>query len=157
MDKNNYVSASSNDRALTPTHLERIGQSTSPVIVVDGVFTPQATVKETTGPLERSYALVVRLLPVTAIYLVFSITIAIAFEFRMVWGLLIFAALTWLSYYTLDAAERYDSATGVEHHRIDAAKELASQKMEYDAQLRREITAAYLKQLEGPHDPKAEK
>jgi hypothetical protein len=153
MEKNNYVSGSSS-RALTPAHLERIGQATEPVIMVDAVFTPQATVKETTGPLERSYALVVRLLPVTAIYLVFSITIAIAFDFRMVWGLIIFAALTWWSYYTLDAAERYDSATGVEHHRIDAAKELASEKMSYDAQLRREITQAYIKQLGGGDDPK---
>jgi hypothetical protein len=153
MEKNNYVSGSSS-RALTPAHLERIGQSTETVIMVDAVFTPQATVKETTGPLERSYALVVRLLPVTAIYLVFSIAISLAFEFRMIWGLIIFAALTWWSYYTLDAAERYDSATGVEHHRIDAAKELASEKMSYDAQLRREVVGAYLKQLGGSDDPK---
>jgi hypothetical protein len=156
MEKNNYVSGSSS-RALTPAHLERIGQATEPVIMVDAVFTPQATVKETTGPLERSYALVVRLLPVTAIYLVFSITIAIAFDFRMVWGLIIFAGLTWWSYYSLDAAERYDSATGVEHHRIDAAKELASQKMAYDDRRREQITAAFIKSLEGPHDPKATK
>lgn len=150
---NNYVSGSSS-RALTPAQLDRIGQATDPVIVVDAAFTPQNSIKESTGPLERSYALVVRLLPVTAIYLVFSITISLAFEFRMVWGLIIFAALTWWSYYSLDAAERWDSATGVEHHRIDAAKELASEKMGYDAQLKREITQAYIKQLGGGDDPK---
>jgi hypothetical protein len=132
--------------------LDRVAQQT-PVIVLDQAFQPQATVKETSDPLVRSKALVVRLLPVTLIYLVLSIALAFAFNFRMVWGLLIFAGLCWFSYYSLDAAERYDSATGVEHHRIDAAERLASQKMEYDAQLRREVTQAYLKQLESPkHD-----
>jgi hypothetical protein len=97
--------------------------------------------------MERSKALIVRLLPVTAIYLVLSVALAFAFNVALVWAFVAFAGLTWFSYYSLDASERYDSATGVEHHRIDAAERLASQKMEYDAQLRREITQAYLKQL----------
>jgi hypothetical protein len=124
--------------------------SDPPVVVVDAAFTPQYSTKETTTPVNRSTALLIRLAPVTAIYLIFAITIAIAFELRMVWGMLIFAALTWWSYYTMDAAERWDSATGVEHHRIEAAKDLAEQKMAYDAQVRMQITQAYLKQLEGP-------
>jgi hypothetical protein len=138
--------------AITPAQaqqMERITQQ-APVIIVDQAFQPQPTIKETTGPMERSKALIVRLLPVSAIYMVLAIALAFAFNVALVWAFVGFAALTWWSYYTLDAAERYDSATGVEHHRIDAAERLASQKMDYDAQLRREVTQAYLKQLEGP-------
>lgn len=132
--------------------LDRVAQQT-PVIIVDQAFQPQNTIKETTGPMERSKALIVRLLPVSLIYMVLAIALAFAFNVALVWAFVAFAALTWWSYYSLDASERYDSATGVEHHRIDAAERLASQKMEYDAQLRREITQAYLKQLESPkHD-----
>mgnify|MGYP007009266425 CR=1 FL=1 len=135
--------------AITPAQaqqLDRVAQQQS-VIMVDQAFTPQATVKETSDPLVRSKALVVRLLPVSLIYLVLAVALAFAFNVALVWSFVAFAALTWWSYYSLDASERYDSATGVEHHRIDAAERLASQKMEYDAQLRREITQAYLKQL----------
>ena len=140
---------------ITPSaaqQLDRVAQAQTPVIMVDQAFQAQSTIKETTGPMERSQALIVRLLPVTLIYLVLSVALAIAFNVALVWAFVGFAALTWWSYYSLDASERYDSATGVEHHRIDAAERLASQKMAHDAQLRREITQAYLKQLEGPHD-----
>ena len=136
--------------AITPAQaqqLDRAAQAQAPVIMVDQAFQPQPTIKETTGPMERSKALIVRLLPVTLIYLVLSVALAFAFNVSLVWAFVGFAGLTWWSYYSLDASERYDSATGVEHHRIDAAERLASQKMEYDAQLRREITQAYLKQL----------
>jgi hypothetical protein len=127
-------------------------------IVVDMAFQPQATVKETTTPVDRSVALVIRLAPVTAIYLVLSIALALAFNVALVWAFVGFAALTWWSYYSLDAAERYDSATGVEHHRIDAAERLASQKIEADKETRLMITRAYLKQLEGPtHDTQTTK
>jgi hypothetical protein len=121
-----------------------------PMIRVDQAFQAQSTTRETTGPMERSKALIVRLLPVSTIYMVLAIALAFAFNVALVWAFVAFAGLTWWSYYTLDVAERYDSATGVEHHRIDAAERLASQKMAYDVQLRREITQAYLKQLEGP-------
>jgi hypothetical protein len=130
--------------------LDRVAQAQTPVIMVDQAFQPQSTIKETTGPMERSKALIVRLLPVSLIYMVLAIALAFAFNVALVWAFVAFAGLTWLSYYSLDSAERYDSATGVEHHRIDAAERLASQKMEHDAQLRKEITAAFLKQLEGP-------
>jgi hypothetical protein len=130
--------------------LERIGQPQTPVIMVDQAFQPQSTIRETTGPMERSKALIVRLLPVSAIYMVLAIALALAFNVALVWAFVAFAGLTWWSYYSLDASERYDSATGVEHHRIDAAERLAEKKMAHDAQLRKEITAAFLKQLEGP-------
>jgi hypothetical protein len=120
-----------------------------PIMVVDAVFTPQATVKETVTPVDRSVALVIRLAPVSAIYMVLAIALALAFNVALVWAFVGFAALTWWSYYSLDAAERYDSATGVEHHRIDAAERLASQKIEADSAVRMQITRAYLKQLEG--------
>src|SRR5215212_4004303 len=92
--------------------LDRVAQQ-APVIIVDQAFQPQSTIKETTGPMERSKALIVRLLPVTAIYLVLSLALAFAFNVALVWAFVGFAALTWWSYYTLDSAERYDSATGV--------------------------------------------
>jgi hypothetical protein len=144
------IASPSQTYQITPAQaqqLDHAAQAQMPVIIVDQAFQPQSTIKETTGPMERSKALIVRLLPVTAIYLVLSLALAFAFNVALVWAFVGFAALTWWSYYTLDSAERYDSATGVEHHRIDAAERLASQKMEYDAQIRREITQAYLKQL----------
>jgi hypothetical protein len=122
-------------------------------IVVDAVFTPQATVKEAVTPIDRSVALVIRLLPNTLIWLVLTIPLALAFNVSMLWALIAFALLTFWSYREHDAAERYDSATGVEHHRIDAAERLTSQKIEADKQVRMKILADYIKTLEGPtHD-----
>jgi len=130
--------------------LDYLAQPAQPPMQVDTVFVPQATVRETATPVDRSHALLLRLLPITLVWLVLAIALAFALHIEFAFTFVLFAALTWWSYYTMDGQERYDSATGVEHHRIDAAERLASQKMEYDAQLRREITQAYLKQLEGP-------
>jgi hypothetical protein len=157
MTGNNYVSGSDNHRALTPAHLERIGQSTDPVIMVDAVFTPQSTIKETTGPVERSVGLVIRLLPYTLVWMSLTIPLALALQVSMLWAFIAFSLLTYWSYREHDAAERGDSAVGLEKYRIDAAERLASEKMAYDDRRREQITAAFIKSLEGPHDPKATK
>lgn len=137
---------------ITPSQakrLENMAQTDNTILVPDQAFNPQATTKESTSPMERSKALIVRLLPVTLIYLVLSVALALAFNVALVWAFVGFAALTWWSYYSLDASERYDSATGVEHHRIEAAKEVALQKLANDRAQQQEITQAYIKMLGG--------
>lgn len=138
--------------AITPAQaqqLDRAVQAQTPVIMVDAAFAPQASTQEQATPVGRSLGLVIRLLPFSLIWLVLSLAISLWLDVGEIPGFIMFGVLTATSYYAMDKNERYDSATGVEHHRIDAAERLASQKMEYDAQLRREITQAYLKQLGG--------
>lgn len=129
--------------------LEGMQQNRAPITVPDQAFNPQATTTESATPIERSKALIVRLAPVTIIYLVLSVSIAIVLSVDLAWAFVVFAALTALSYYNMDASERYDSATGVEHHRIEAAKAVALQKLENDRQAQREITQTYIKFLGG--------
>lgn len=124
-------------------------QSAPPVVVVDSAFAGIKTTTEETTPISRSLALILRLLPFTVVWMVLALAVSILLNLGEIPGFIIFAVLTAVTYYALDRSERYDSATGVEHHRIDAAERLAMTKMTHDATLRREITAAYLKQLGG--------
>jgi hypothetical protein len=153
MEKNNYVSGSSS-RALTPAHLERIGQAAEPVIMVDAAFTPQNSIKESTGPVERSKGLLLRLIPSTIICGGVSWAVSGVLALNSPTAFLIFFGLMFLWYKSMDDNERWDSATGVEHHRIDAAERLADTKMAHDARLKEKVMNAYLKQLGGGDDPK---
>ena len=137
---------------ITPSQarrLENMAQPDSTILIPDQAFNPQATTKESTGPMERSKALIVRLLPVSVIYMVLAIALAFAFNVALAWAFVAFAGLTAFSYYNMDNLERYDSATGVEHHRIEAAKEVALQKLANDRAQQQEITQAYIKMLGG--------
>ncbi len=137
---------------ITPSQARRLENMTQPdnaILIPDQAFNPQATTKESTGPMERSKALIVRLIPVTLIYLVLSVALAFAFNVALVWAFVAFAGLTAFSYYNMDNLERYDSASGIEHHRIEAAKEVALQKLANDRAQQQEITQAYIKMLGG--------
>jgi len=139
--------------AITPAQaqqLDRMTQPVTPAVQVDTVFVPQATVRETATPVKRAIALTIRVLPFTVVWLVLAIGIVWKFQFDSADAFLIFAVLTAVTYYGLGGQEYQYSTNGLERHRIDMATHLASQKMAYDAQLRREITQAFLKQLGGP-------
>jgi hypothetical protein len=121
-----------------------------PGVSVEPVFVPQDSVRENATPLQRSLALIVRLLPFTAIWLILSLAVVWMLDVDEIVGYLLFALLTASTYYRMDRSEREFSTNGLERHRIDVAAGLVREKLRTDARMRREITQAYLKYLEGP-------
>ena len=120
----------------------------APTIMVEQAFQAQEGADERTSGKDRSVALVIRLLPITAIWLVLSIGIVWKFNLQNNDAVLIFAALTALTFYSMDKNERYDSKHGVEHHKIDSAVFLTERKLEHDQELKKMALEATLKQLE---------
>lgn len=130
-----------------------------PHTVVDSVFQAQATKQESATPIDRSVALIIRLIPITGVWLVLSVALVLVLGVNMQVGFIAFAGLTALSYYKLDDRERFDSPVGVEHHRIDAAHDLAIRKLEHDATLKRELLQTWAQSIgEGSkhHDDRAQ-
>lgn len=118
-------------------------------VIVDEAFRAQTTNQESATPIDRSLALGIRLVPITLVWLVLSVGIVWAMKAELSYAFILFAMLTVWSYYKLDASERYDSPVGVEHHRLDAAERLASQKMEYEDRRAFMVTEAFIRHLEG--------
>ena len=71
----------------------------SPVVMVEQAFQAQEGADERTSGKDRSVALVIRLLPITAIWLVLSIGIVWKFNLQNNDAVLIFAALTAVTFY----------------------------------------------------------
>ena len=108
-------------------------------------------VSEQTNATERSVALVVRLAPFSAVWLVLAVAIGVAARSSVV-GLLAFALLTGATYAAMDRTEYRFSRNGLERHRIDAAERIALEQMAHVQELRRMALEMYLRQLEGVGD-----
>ena len=119
----------------------------APTIMVEQAFTAQEGADERTSGKDRSVALVIRLLPITVVWLVLSIGVVWKFQLGREDTVLIFAVLTALTFYSMDKNERYDSKHGVEHHKIDSAVYLTERKLEHDQELKSMALQATLKQL----------
>jgi hypothetical protein len=128
--------------------LEGMARPAAQAVEVAGVFTPQRSLQERTGPFERSLALVVRLLPFSAIWLVLAVGIVWGFNTSASAGFLIFAALTAVTYYLLSGQEYAHSGAGVERHRIDVAYALKMEEMAHQQELRRMALESTLKLME---------
>jgi hypothetical protein len=117
-----------------------------------GAFQSQEGADERTSGMDRSKALITRLIPFSVVWLVLTCGIVWKLSLEGIDGFLIFGVLTAFTYYKLDKSERHDSKHGVEHHRIDSATYLAERQMEMEQENRRAIVQAYIKHLEGDNN-----
>ncbi|MCB9150934.1 MAG: hypothetical protein H6641_19435 [Caldilineaceae bacterium] len=120
-------------------------------IYIENALQAHDGVSEQTNATERSVALVVRLAPFSAVWLVLAVAIGVAARSSVV-GLLAFALLTGATYAAMDRTEYRFSRNGLERHRIDAAERIALEQMAHVQELRRMALEMYLRQLEGVGD-----
>jgi hypothetical protein len=122
--------------------------SQTPLNLDGTAFAAQEGANEVTSGMDRSTALVVRLIPFSIVWLVLACGLVWKLALERVDGFLIFGVLTALTYYAMDKNERSDSKHGVERHRIDKAAEVTLTIAAQDHELRREIVRAYIHHLE---------
>lgn len=128
----------------------------APVIMVEQAFTAQEGADERTSGKDRSFAFLLRLAPLVALWAILGLLVAFVLVAMIetdeatsaAVGLTVFVYLSYRSYAGADERERYDSRNGVEHHRIDVAENLTLKKMDHDQELKRMALEATLKQLE---------
>ena len=120
------------------------------------VWAPTPAIVEQSTPVQRAQALMIRQLLLLVIWLVLAIAAGLAaWQFAKLgggasalFGLAVFGGCAAASFVALDRAERSDSATGLEKHRIDRAAELERLRLKQDHELRRQALDAYLNYLE---------
>ena len=116
----------------------------SPLRALDGAT-------ERTSGLDRSYALVIRLIPFTVGWLVLAIGVSWATAMGGAFTLILFSGLTACTYGWLDRQERQFSRNGIERYKIDTLADLKLAEMKHAQELRRMALTAHLKML-GVHD-----
>jgi hypothetical protein len=123
-------------------------QTGQPSIVIENALNGLDTTREEATPVTRSVGLVIRLVPFTIAWIALSIAIPWMLDLDEVASLLIFSVLMAYTYYRLDLSERYDSAAGIEHHKIDATERVHLARLEHEANLRRLALETTMKMLE---------
>lgn len=117
-------------------------------VIVDEALTTLEGAKETTNGMDRSKALVVRLMPYSAVWLVLSVGVSWAASMGGWFVLIFFAALTSVTYAYLDRQEYQFSRNGLERHKVDTLADLKRDEMAHQQELRRMALEATLKMLE---------
>jgi hypothetical protein len=129
------------------------------IVEVQRIFEAQAGADERTSGMDRSNALVVRMLPFGCASLCLAFVAALVFalngggEWSAPVALLVLALCLAYTYSHMDARERDYSRAGLERHRINTAAALKSQELAQQHELRRAALAQYMRTLEGQnHD-----
>ena len=116
---------------------------------------PSDALHERTDARDRAAGFVLRLVPLTLIWLILSTAAAIVLGMLAgtVWaavgGLMLWGVLTAITYLAHDSQERRYAAGGIERHRLDLAHDLEKSKQEHEQEIRRAVITSYLKRLEG--------
>lgn len=139
-------------------------EDTGPAIYVDTAGTwsnvAPATAEHTSGR-DRARALMWRALPLLAILggIALAITITasklaggLGFGWFVSTLLLLWGISGLLAYLYLSSEENYHSSTGVEHHRIDSAENIAIEQIHADKEVRLGALRAYMNMLESKAD-----
>lgn len=121
----------------------------APTVVVERVFDAQDGAQERTSGVDRSVALLIRMMPFTFVWAVLAVAVAWAFDGSVGGGFFAFAVLSAATFVYLDRQERDYSRAGLERHRIDTAASLKAMELQHTHQLRREMMNKYLEHLEG--------
>lgn len=146
----NYVPAMPDRRPDPPAAV----LAPAPSATIDA-WRPADAIHETTDARDRATGFVLRMLPLTAIWLILSTAAAIVLGMLAgtVWaavgGLMLWGVLTAITYLAHDTQERRFAAGGIERHRLDLAHDLERRRIEHDAEARRAVIQAYLKRMEG--------
>lgn len=93
-------------------------------------------------------ALILRLTPYSLVWLVLSVGVSWAASMGGWFVLILFAALTSVTYAYLDRQEYQFSRNGLERHKVDTLADLKRDEMTHQQELRRMALAATLKMLE---------
>ena len=117
-------------------------------VIVDDALTTLEGARESTSGMDRSKALVVRLMPYSAVWLVLSVGVSWAASMGGWFVLIFFAALTSVTYAYLDRTEYQFSRNGLERHKVDTLAGLKRDEMAHQQELRRMALEATLKMLE---------
>lgn len=117
-------------------------------VIVDEALTTLEGAREVTSGMDRSKALVVRLMPYSAVWLVLSVGVSWAASMGGWFVLICFAALTSCTYAYLDRTEYQFSRNGLERHKVDTLAGLKRDEMSHQQELRRMALEATLKMLE---------
>ena len=121
------------------------------VIVDDALQTLEGSTEKTSG-MDRSLALVVRLIPFSVVWLVLAVGVAWAADMGDWFTLCLFSGLTAVTYAYLDRQEYKYSRNGLEIHKVDTLADLKRDEMSHQQELRRMALEATLKMLEVRND-----
>lgn len=116
-------------------------------VIVDDALTTLEGSHERTTSMDRSKALVVRLMPYSAVWLVLSVGVAWWASMGGWFVLVAFAALTSVTYAYLDRTEYQFSRNGLERHKVNTLASLKRDEMSHQYELRRMALDAHLKML----------
>lgn len=147
MKKNNYVAAVSVQRQRQDI-VDVTAVSTMPAtIYVDAPLQTLQGASEKTSGMDRSMALIVRLMPFTVVWLVLAVGVSWAAAMGGSFTLVMFAGLTSITYAYLDRQERQFSRNGLERHKVNTLADLKLAEMDHVQELRRMALHAHLKML----------
>jgi hypothetical protein len=117
-------------------------------VMVEPAFTSHDGAEERTSGMDRSKALVVRLIPFWSISLVLAAGMAWHFEWGAAWAIINWGCVCAGVYLLFDKRERADSRNGVERYRIDKAFELRKLELQHDHELKHMALETYLEVVE---------
>lgn len=138
----------------TPTRRQQLARQAADIanvpttVVVDDALQTLEGSTEKTNAMERSQALVVRLLPFSAVWLVLSIGVSEAASMGGWFTLCMFSGLTAVTYAYLDRQEYQFSRNGLERHKVNTLASLKRDEMAHQQELRRMALESTLKMLE---------
>lgn len=149
----------SNASFVAPAHIQKHTQASGlsslvPQIVdVDASMTVREGAAERTSGLDRAIALVIRLAPFSATWLVLAVGVSWAASMGGAFALCLFAGLTSVTYAYLDHKDHEYSRNGLERHRVNTYASLKRDEMVHQQELRRMALQAHLRML-GVQDDK---
>ena len=111
--------------------------------------------RENTSAMDRARALRVRLAPFVALWALLGVIVGALVLYiasnapgAAMGGLLVFTALTSVTYVKLNGQDYQHSREGTERHRIDSATYLAERELDHKARMQEKALDAYLRRLE---------
>lgn len=114
---------------------------------VDAPMTTLEGSHERTNAMERSRALVVRVLPFSVVWLILSVGVSWAAALGGGFTLCLFSGLTAVTYAWLDRQDHQFSRNGLERHKVNTLASLKRDEMAHQQELRRMALEAHLKML----------
>lgn len=150
-----FVPAVANNTALEkPSRRQQLARQAAEIasvpttVIVDDALQTLEGAKESTSGMDRSMALVVRLIPFSVVWLILAIGVGWAAALGGWFTLCFFSGLTAVTYAYLDRQEYKYSRNGLEIHKVDTLADLKRDEMSHQQELRRMALEATLKMME---------
>ena len=122
-------------------------QDQQPIIAIEQAAQGYEGATEQTSGMDRSRALVVRLLPFTAVWLVLAVALGLLSGSGIV-GLLVFSMFTGATYFLMDRTEYEFSRNGLERHKVNTLASLKREEMRHKHELTRMMVESHLRIIE---------